>query len=57
MGPMLFLCAFLIINFSRYINIYSISELLNYYRKKNKITPTFKFIIWFSGFRGAMGYN
>lgn len=55
MGAMLFICSFLAINIARYLMVWFISEILNFYRLKNKITPTFKFVIWFSGFRGAMG--
>lgn len=56
MGAMLFICSFLAINLARYFMVFLISEILNFYRTVNKITPTFKFVMWFSGFRGAMGF-
>jgi len=56
MGAMLFICSFLAINLARYLMVYFIGEILNYYRVINKITGSFKFVMWFSGFRGAMGY-
>lgn len=55
MGAMLFICSFLSINLARYLMVYVISGILNFYRVVNKITPSYKFVIWFSGFRGAMG--
>lgn len=55
MGAMLFICSFLSINLARYLMVQFIGSILNYYRHTNKITSNFKFVIWFSGFRGAMG--
>ncbi|EAS03124.2 transporter, monovalent cation:proton antiporter-2 (CPA2) family protein (macronuclear) [Tetrahymena thermophila SB210] len=56
MGASLFILGFLIINLARYFNIEIITYMLNRYRTKNKINKTFRFIMWFSGFRGAMAY-
>jgi len=56
MGAMLFICSFLSINLARYLMVWFISEILNCYRATNKITSSYKFVMWFSGFRGAMGY-
>lgn len=56
MGAMLFICSFLSINLARYLMVAIIGEILNFYRFSNKITSSFKNVIWFSGFRGAMGY-
>ena len=54
MGFGLFAISFLIINFARIINIAFNTFILNFYRK-NKISFIFSFVMWFSGFRGAMG--
>ncbi|KAL4493449.1 hypothetical protein ABPG72_007457 [Tetrahymena utriculariae] len=55
-GVSLFILGFLIINLARYFNIEIITYMLNRYRAKNKVNKTFRFIMWFSGFRGAMAY-
>ncbi|EGR30074.1 sodium hydrogen, putative [Ichthyophthirius multifiliis] len=56
MGVSLFVCAFLIINLARYINVETVSYFLNKYRTTNIVNKNFRFILWFSGFRGAMAY-
>ncbi len=56
MGPSLFIFAYIFIQFARYVNIKLISSILNRYRTKNKINTTYRFMMWFSGFRGAMAF-
>jgi sodium/hydrogen exchanger 8 len=56
MGPMLFLFAFILINFSRLVNIYAITRICNITRNTSKIDQNSIFIMWFSGFRGAMAF-
>ncbi|KRX09063.1 hypothetical protein PPERSA_01950 [Pseudocohnilembus persalinus] len=55
-GFTLIFAMFAVIMLSRYINIGLISFILNKNRKKYKITPTYQFFIWYSGFRGAMAF-
>jgi len=45
---------FLVLLFARYCNIYGVSYILSFF-KSTQISPTFQFVMWFSGFRGAMG--
>lgn len=56
MGFFFFLLVFIIINLARYVNIVVCSYFLNKYRLRNPINKNYKFMMWFSGFRGAMAY-
>ncbi|KAJ5075999.1 sodium/hydrogen exchanger 8 [Anaeramoeba ignava] len=42
--------------FSRALNIYPISAIVNLWRKYNKIFQSHQFMIWFSGLRGAVAF-
>ena len=56
MGFFFFILVFIIINLARYINIKICSYFLNKYRLRNPINRITEFLLWFSGFRGAMAY-
>jgi len=56
MGVWLFIFSLIFMNLSRYFNINGVTWLLNRSRTTNKIGKIPKFIMWFSGFRGAMAY-
>lgn len=45
---------FFVMLFARYCSIYGISYILSFW-KSTKVSPTFQFVMWFAGFRGAMG--
>jgi len=49
---------FTIINLSiaRFLNIWTVSWLINKFRVENLITPKFKLVMWIAGLRGAMAY-
>ena len=54
MGLLIFIFAFVIVNVARYFMIKIISSLVNYFRIHSAISDEFKFVMWVSGFRGAM---
>ena len=55
LGLISFAIIFFTLNFARFINISLNSFLLNLTRKHNRIDFNYQFLMWFSGFRGAMG--
>lgn len=47
---------FVFLLFARYCNIYGVSFIINQLARDTKINGTFQFVLWFSGFRGAMAF-
>lgn len=56
MGVWLFIVSLIVINISRYLSIEGVTSLLNKSRTDTKIGKIPRFIMWFTGFRGAMAY-
>lgn len=56
MGIVLFISSLIIILLSRYFNIIIVSFIVNRYRTRSVIAENYRFILWFSGFRGAMAF-
>lgn len=56
MGIWLFLLIFLTINVARFISVYLVSSAINSHRQKTIISSIYQFMMWFSGFRGAMAF-
>jgi len=56
LGISFFLLTSLLITFARFFQVFFVGWILNRFREKNKITPSFLAVMGFSGFRGAMAF-
>jgi len=55
-GYALLIFSFVIIIFSRFVQIKLLSTILNNFRTQSKINERFQFVMFYSGFRGAMAF-
>jgi len=56
MGVPLLIGTIINLNIARALNVLIVTGLLNKFRTKNKFSGKLKFVMWFSGLRGAMAY-
>lgn len=56
MGVWMVILTIVNLTIARWLNVWTVSWIVNKFRKDNVITPKYKFVILISGLRGAMAY-